>query len=68
MESGMGSSTAHAISAAGEVCPHLVALRDLLRERESLRTERESLRTLLEDVQAAIDWWLDELRRSEGAA
>lgn len=40
---------------------HLVALRDLLRERETLRA-------LLDDVQAAIDWRLEELRRSEGGA
>lgn len=41
--------------------PTLLALRKLLAERERLRRD-------LDDVQAAIDWRLNELRRMEGEA
>lgn len=41
--------------------PTLLALRKLLAEREQLRRD-------LEEVQAAIDYRLNELRRMEGEA
>ena len=41
--------------------PTLLALRKLLAERDRLRRD-------LDDVQAAIDWRLNELRRMEGEA
>lgn len=41
--------------------PTLLALRKLLAEREQLRRD-------LAEVQAAIDWRLNELRRMEGEA